>query len=110
MEEHGHGNATMVFTGNNTYTGGTEICSCTTLQLGNGGTAGSIVGDVTNGGTLAFNRSDTYTFAGVISDDFSDAGRVVQMGPGTTVLTGNNTYSGGTHLNAGKLSVASEAN
>ena len=61
--------STMIFTGANTYTGGTFICSCATLQLGAGATtSGSIVGDVTNDGTLAINRSDTYRFNGVILD------------------------------------------
>src|SRR5258708_7164694 len=36
----------QVLAGENTYTGGTTI-SAGTLQLGNGGTAGSIVGNVT---------------------------------------------------------------
>src|SRR5262249_58331361 len=49
---------TTILTADSTYTGGTAI-SAGTLQLGNGGTTGSIVGDVTNNGTLAFNRSDT---------------------------------------------------
>ena len=57
---------TTILTAGSTYTGGTAI-SAGTLQLGNGETTGSIVGDVTNNGTLAFNRSDTVTFPGVIS-------------------------------------------
>ena len=60
---------TQVFAGDNTYTGGTTICLCTTLQIGNGGTTGSILGNVFNGGTLVFNRSNTYVFAGDISDE-----------------------------------------
>jgi autotransporter-associated beta strand protein len=96
---------TMVFTGDNTYTGGTTICFCTTLQLGNGGTTGSILGDVTNGGTLAFNRSDSYTFNGIISDDFTDAGQVRQIGTGKTILTATSTYTGNTFVDAGTLIV-----
>ena len=38
-----------------TYAGGTTI-SAGTLQIGNGGTTGSIVGNVTDSGTLAFDR------------------------------------------------------
>jgi autotransporter-associated beta strand protein len=70
-----------------------------TLQLGNGGTSGSIAGDVTNNGTLAFNRSDSMTFGGVISG----TGVVNQIGAGTTILTGANTYSGATTIDAGTL-------
>ncbi|MEH2475489.1 autotransporter-associated beta strand protein [Nitrobacteraceae bacterium AZCC 2161] len=99
------GTGITTLTGTNTYTGGTSICFCSTLQLGDGGTTGSIVGDVINGGTLIFNRSNAYTFAGVISDDGSDQGKVVQNGSGNTILTGINTYTGETTVNAGTLSV-----
>jgi hypothetical protein len=37
------------------------------LQIGNGGIVGAIAGNVTDNGTLAFNRSDNITYAGVIS-------------------------------------------
>ncbi len=90
----------IVFTADNTYSGGTTI-SAGTLQLGNGGTAGSITGDVTDNGTLAVDRSDTYTFAGAISG----SGSVSQIGAGTTILTGTNTYSGGTTVSSGILQV-----
>lgn len=99
------GTGTVVLTGNSSYTGGTTI-SAGTLQLGNGGASGSIAGNVTNNGTLAFDRSDTTTYSGQISG----TGTVNQLGTGTTVLTANNTYTGGTALNAGTLQVASDAN
>ncbi|HEV2502817.1 MAG TPA: autotransporter outer membrane beta-barrel domain-containing protein [Mesorhizobium sp.] len=92
------GTGTLVLSGANTYGGGTTI-NAGTLQLGDGGTSGSITGDVTNNGTLAFNRSDTATFAGVISG----TGAVQQNGTGTTVLTATNSYTGGTTINAGTL-------
>ncbi|WPO38844.1 autotransporter outer membrane beta-barrel domain-containing protein [Tardiphaga sp. 42S5] len=95
---------TAIFTGANTYTGGTIVCDCVTLQLGNGGTTGSIIGDVDNGGTLIFNRSNTYTFAGVISDSLG-TGKLIQAGQGNTILTGQSTYTGETIVNAGTLSV-----
>ena len=91
---------TLILSGDSTYTGGTTI-GAGTLQLGNGGTTGSIVGDVTNNGALAFNRSDTFTFPGVISG----TGSVSQIGAGTTVLTANNTYTGATTVAAGTLIV-----
>jgi outer membrane autotransporter protein len=92
------GPGTTILTANNFYLGGTTI-SAGTLQLGNGGTRGSIVGDVLNNGTLAVNRSDTLTLAGVISG----TGAFQQNGTGTTILAGDNTFGGGTTINAGTL-------
>lgn len=108
-----YGTGTLTIAGAATYTGGTTI-NDGTLQIGNGGTAGSIVGNVAfcaNAGdpqcnatankALAFNRTDTSTFAGLISG----LGQVLQNGTGTTVLTANSTYSGNTTINAGVLQV-----
>jgi autotransporter-associated beta strand protein len=92
------GTGTLILTGTNLYTGGTTI-SIGMLQLGNGGTAGSVIGDVLDNGTLAFNRSNSVTFGGVISG----TGNVVNMGPGTLILTAANTYTGGTTINTGTL-------
>jgi outer membrane autotransporter protein len=92
------GTGTTILTGDNTYTGGTTI-SAGTLQLGNGGTSGSIVGNVADNGTFVFNRSDMLTLNGVISG----TGTVNQIGAGTTILTGNNSYSGGTSVTNGTL-------
>jgi autotransporter-associated beta strand protein len=91
---------TLILSGDSTYTGGTTI-SAGTLQLGNGGASGSIVGNITNNGILAFNRSDTFTFPGVISG----TGALQQIGTGTTILTGSNTYTGDTTISAGALIV-----
>ncbi len=92
------GAGTTILTGNNSYSGGTTI-AMGTLQLGNGGTSGLITGNVTNNGTLAFNRSDAVTFDGAITG----AGALNQLGSGTTILTANNSYSGGTTITAGTL-------
>ncbi len=99
------GAGTLILTGSNSYTGGTTITGGT-LQLGNGGASGSIAGNVTNDGTFAINRSDTFAFGGVISG----TGSFAQIGPGTTILTAANTYSGGTVINSGMLAVTADAN
>ena len=98
------GTGTTILTANNTYTGGTTI-TAGTLQLGNGGASGGIVGDVNNNSALAFNRSDVVTFPGVISG----IGGVAQIGTGTTILTAVNPYSGGTAISAGTLAVGDQS-
>ena len=61
------GTGTSILTGTNTYTGGTTI-TAGTLQLGNGGISGSIVGNVVDNGVLEFNRTDAgLNLAGNIS-------------------------------------------
>jgi autotransporter-associated beta strand protein len=97
------GGGTMILSGDNTYGNGTTIAAGSTLQLGNGGVAGSIPGDVANGGTLAFNRSNDYAFAGAISDNGGNAGSLIQNGGGKITLTADNTYTGGTTVAAGTL-------
>ena len=88
----------VILTGTNSYAGGTAIAAGT-LQLGNGGTTGSIVGNVLDNGALAFDRSNAMMFPGLISG----TGSVDQIGTGSTTLTAANTYSGGTLLAAGTL-------
>ncbi len=97
-----NGTGATILTANNTYTGGTAIAAGT-LQLGNGGTTGAIVGNVANNGALVFDRSNTLTFAGQISG----SGSVSQIGAGTTVLTADSTYTGGTTISAGTLQLGS---
>lgn len=92
------GAGTLVLTGANTYSGGSRI-DAGTLQVGNGGISGSITGNVANGGTLTFDRSDDVTFDGVVSGP----GKLVQNGSGRLTLTGANSYTGGTIVNAGTL-------
>jgi fibronectin-binding autotransporter adhesin len=88
----------LIVTANNTYTGGT-IISGGTLQVGNGGTTGAITGNVTNNGTLAFNRSDNTAYDGIVSG----SGGVTQMGPGTLSLTKVSSFTGQTVVNGGTL-------
>lgn len=95
-----YGTGTLTITGDATYTGNTTIGGGT-LQIGNGGTTGSILGDVVNLGSLTFARSNAYFFSGVISG----SGVVQQSGPGVTFLLGENTYTGATIVNSGSLIV-----
>ncbi len=94
------GPGTLVLSAANTYGGGTRITGGT-LQVGDGGTSGAILGDIADNAAVAFDRSDSVTFAGVISG----SGSLEQKGTGTLVLTGANTYTGGTTITAGTLQI-----
>nr|WP_188130358.1 autotransporter-associated beta strand repeat-containing protein [Mesorhizobium albiziae] len=103
VEQRGPG--ILILGRDNSYSGGTLI-SNGTLQVGDGGTAGTLgTGDVVDNGILVFNRSDTFTVANVISG----IGSVTQIGPGATVLTADNPYTGGTSVTAGTLAVGDAA-
>jgi outer membrane autotransporter protein len=77
-----------------------NITTGATLQLNAGGS----VGNLTDNGSLIFGGTGTVNFAGVISGP----GNVIQNGPGTTILSGRNTYSGGTTIDLGTLLVNNE--
>ncbi|MBE2180849.1 MAG: autotransporter-associated beta strand repeat-containing protein [Chthoniobacterales bacterium] len=96
------GAGTVTLTGANNYGGGTLV-SGGTLRVGNGGTTGQLgVGNVTNNGALVIDRSNNYTN----SSDISGSGTLAQMGAGTLVLSGNNSYSGLTTISGGNLRLA----
>ena len=52
-----NGIGTLMLTGENTFSGGTTI-NAGILQIGNGGTTGSIVGDIVDNAVLVFDRSE----------------------------------------------------
>src|SRR6185437_12951150 len=85
------GAGTFTLTAANTYTGTTTI-DAGTLQLGNGGTSGSIVGDVTDTSNFVIDLSANFSMAGVIS-----ASRAFfSLGAGTTIFTPADGCSGST--------------
>jgi autotransporter-associated beta strand protein len=95
-----NGAGTTILTATNTYSSGFTTINAGTLQLGAGGTSGSIVGNVQDEhGALAFEPLEYANVRGTISGN----GAVTQIGAGTTILTGANTYSGGTTFSAGTL-------
>jgi len=101
-----NGSGTLTLTGTNTYTGATTVIGGA-LQLGNGGTTGSLSTSsaLVDNATLVFNRSNTLTQGTNFAATISGSGNVVQAGAGTTVLTGSNSYSGGTTVSSGSLQV-----
>ncbi|WP_109126351.1 autotransporter-associated beta strand repeat-containing protein [Dyella sp. C11] len=92
LVKNGAGNVTLAQA--NSYTGGTLI---------NGGTltgdVGSLQGNITNNATVVFAQNVDAAFSGVISG----AGQLIKSGSGVLSLTGINTYTGGTTVNAGTL-------
>ena len=120
------GSGLVALTGANTYTGAT-IVSSGTLIAGNNEAFGpgfvSLAPDTTlsfmsgSNFTLANNfrisgdpnftppAGTTQTISGVISDG-ATPGFLGMLGPGTLVLSGANTYSGGTTISAGTLQLS----
>ncbi|MCE0800219.1 autotransporter-associated beta strand repeat-containing protein [Buttiauxella sp. S04-F03] len=97
------GKGTLTLTQDSSFAGLTTI-SDGVLQLGNGGTAGNVGGNIVDNATLAINRADTFTLNG----DISGTGRVWQQGSGTTIINGSNTWSGITLVEKGTLLASGE--
>ncbi len=96
----------LILTGANTYTGATVVGTNAGIQIGNGGTTGSILSSsVSSPGTgdLSFDLTSNYTYAGTLSGSLG----VVQQNTGTTTLSGTNTFSGATVVNEGVLQAGS---
>ncbi|MDR3476974.1 MAG: filamentous hemagglutinin N-terminal domain-containing protein [Gammaproteobacteria bacterium] len=97
----------QTLTGNNSYLGSTTIANGATLQIGGGGSTGTLSASqnitVTGFGTLLFSTTSNINVLGNISG----TGRVQQGGSGTTQLLGNNTYSGATFVEDGTLQAGS---
>jgi autotransporter-associated beta strand protein len=100
------GAGTLVLDGSNTLSGGVTVAGGT-LQIGAGGTGGTLATDVVvgTGATLAFNRADTSTFSGAVSG----LGGLVKTGAGTLALTGSSSFSGGTTVQEGTVVVGDGA-
>jgi fibronectin-binding autotransporter adhesin len=95
------GSSSLIVSNNNTFTGGTTI-NGGTLQLGDGtnstGTLGT--GTITNNASLVTDYGgNNATVANVIGG----VGTLTKNGSGTLIVSGTNTYVGGTTINAGTV-------
>lgn len=78
------------------------VGSGSTLNLGTGGLAGSILTPtLENDGAIVANFTDALT----LSANISGSGSLTKLGTGKLTLSGANTYTGDTTVNAGELSL-----
>ena len=101
------GAGTLTLNGANSYSGGTTISSGT-LQIGDGGTSGSLStsGAFVNNGALVFNRSNAIAQGtDFTSAAISGSGSLTKAGAGNLTLSAINTYTGGTVVTGGTLTL-----
>ena len=96
------GSGTTILAGSNYF--GNTLISAGTLQVGNGGTNGTLGGvAVVNNAALVFNRANGIN----VINQISGSGSLAQNGSGTLTLSGSaKTYTGGTVINSGTLETA----
>ncbi|SDY01337.1 autotransporter-associated beta strand repeat-containing protein [Pseudomonas kuykendallii] len=91
------GAGTLILSGANTYSGGTDLQAGTLV-----GDSSSLQGDIANSGTLVFQQLMEGAYAGQLSGN----GTLVKDGAGTLILSGNSSGFGGiTQVDAGQLQV-----
>ena len=88
------GSGLLALNGANTYTGGTTV-SGGTLQ----GNARSLQGNILNNAAVQFDQAGVGTYAG----SMSGSGSLTKLNNGVLVLSGANSYTGGTTVSAGTL-------
>ncbi len=118
------GSGSLTLTGGNTYSGGTSInggllsvgadnnlgtgnleFNSSTLQLSSSFNTAKNVSLGAGGVTVDTNGNILY-----VGGTVSGTGRLTKTGSGALTLTGTNSYSGGTNLNAGTLDVGNDNN
>jgi fibronectin-binding autotransporter adhesin len=112
----------LTLSGNNTYSGGTQIAAgminassdtaignpSAHVQFNGGGL--QLAPYVTIANTLSLNSSgtiDTYGFGSTLSGTIIGSAKLIKTGGGDLWLTGSNSYNGGTEIRGGRLFVSS---
>ncbi|WP_273793949.1 autotransporter-associated beta strand repeat-containing protein, partial [Brucella anthropi] len=92
-----------------TYAEATLNITGGTFQVGSDAKAGLLYASVIhNDATLVFDKVDSGKYAPDTSSVIDGTGKVVKQGVGTVTLSGNNSYTGGTEINAGTLVMAAD--
>ena len=87
---------TLGLTGTNTYSGATTIDAGATLQLGNGGTTGTVAGAIVDNGLAKFDYSGPVTIPGAFSGSGS-----AEVVAGTLVVTSGGVLGGAVTIDNG---------
>ena len=88
------GTGTLLLTGANTYSGGTNVLGGVLA-----GTTSSLQGNILNNSAVLFDQNTDGTYAG----SMSGSGTLMKSGSGLLTLNGNNTYTGGTVIAGGGI-------
>jgi autotransporter-associated beta strand protein len=134
---HVTGDGILTLTGENTYRGGTVIHTGGMVAISSDANLGAVPDDFAPGNLqinagylyvrasceinanrglvvgavgamISVDAGETVVYGGVASNE--QPGALVKCGDGTLVLGGENTYSGGTQISGGTLSISSDAN
>ncbi|MBZ9875018.1 autotransporter-associated beta strand repeat-containing protein, partial [Mesorhizobium sp. BR1-1-9] len=118
---------TLVLSGTNSYSGGTAINSGT-LQIASDANLGAAAGGLSFGGGTLHTTADITSARAVtlnagggtfdtdsatslaLNGTMSGAGPLTKEGGGTLVLSGANSYQGGTFINGGTVQITADAN
>jgi fibronectin-binding autotransporter adhesin len=105
LNKQGTGTLIIANTGANDFSGTTTV-SGGVLQIGDGTNGKLGTGAVVNNASVVVNLPEGATFGNTVSG----TGALTKVGNTTLNLTGANTYTGATNINAGTVSVATVAN
>ena len=104
------GTGTTVLTGTNTYSGTTYVNNGAAVQLGSGGSIGTLgLANIVNNGTLVFSRGNNAAQGTDFGGPISGAGNVLLNGSGKVIFNTINTDSGLTTISAGTLQLGDGA-